>query len=118
MPRPTKCNVPAAALRCQLVVLKSSRWLLQCCWLDRFLRNRRLAGLGPAGKTLTKQADRTEFHCSREFIAAARQVRWGSLLMALTALLPQPEAEQSQVPPSGVKPAGVLCWQAVVELQL
>ena len=28
----------------------------------------RLAGLNPAGKALAKQADLTEFHCSREFM--------------------------------------------------
>src|ERR1700757_3125694 len=58
--------------RHQLVVLKSSRWLLQCCRLDRILRNRRLAGLNRVSETLAEHADRTEFHRSRKLIAAAR----------------------------------------------
>src|SRR5262249_27652928 len=44
---------------------------LYWCRLGPFLE-RRLAGLDPTRKTLTKQADRTKFHCSRELIAAAR----------------------------------------------
>src|SRR6516165_6099187 len=56
--------------RYQLVVLKSSPWLLQCCRLDRFLRNRRLPGRNPAGKTLAEHADRTEFNCSRKLVTA------------------------------------------------
>src|SRR5262249_26040273 len=52
--------------RHQFVVLKSSRWL------NRILRNRRLAGNNPASKTLAKHADRAEFHRSRDFTTAAR----------------------------------------------
>src|ERR1700746_4111209 len=56
--------------RHQLVMLKSF-WRLVRCRPDRLLQ-RRLAGLNPTGKTLAKHADRAEFQCSREFIAAAR----------------------------------------------
>src|SRR5262249_5840520 len=70
---PTQLDWFPIFARHQLVVLKSSRWLLQCCWLDRFLRNRRLAGLNPVGcKSLAKHADWTEFHCSRKLVTAAR----------------------------------------------
>src|SRR5215475_10116716 len=62
----------AVFARHQLVVLKSSRWLLQCCRLDRILRNRRLAGLNRVSETLAKHANRTEFHCSRKLVAATR----------------------------------------------
>jgi hypothetical protein len=54
----------------QLVVVESLRWLVRCrlnCFLER-----RLPGLAPAGKTLAKHADRTEFHRSRKLITAAR----------------------------------------------
>src|SRR5215469_10390136 len=54
----------------QLIVVKPLRWLVRCR-LDCILGSRRLAGLNP-GKTLAEHADRTEFHCSREFIATAR----------------------------------------------
>src|SRR6516164_3631076 len=60
----------AVFARHQLVMLKSFWWLLRCR-PDRLLE-RRLAGLNPTGKTLAKHADRAEFQCSREFIAAAR----------------------------------------------
>src|SRR6516162_4144903 len=53
----------------QFIMLKAFRWLVRCR-LDRNVRNS-LPGLNPAGKTLAKHADRTEFHCSRKFIAAA-----------------------------------------------
>jgi hypothetical protein len=33
---------------------------------------RRLAGRNPTSKTLAKHADRTEFHCSRKLVTAAR----------------------------------------------
>jgi hypothetical protein len=51
-------------------VLESLRWLLPYR-LGRFLE-RGLAGFNPTGKTLAKQADRTEFHRSRKLIAADR----------------------------------------------
>src|SRR6516165_3339883 len=68
---PTQLDWFPIFARHQLVVLKSSHWLLQCCWLDRILRNRRLAGLNPVSKSLAKHADRTEFHCTGKLIAAA-----------------------------------------------
>src|SRR5271165_6352543 len=58
--------------RDQLVVLKSLRWLVRCCRLDRILGNRRLAGLYPVSETLAEHAYRTEFHRARQLIAAAR----------------------------------------------
>src|SRR5580692_637218 len=51
-------------------MLKSFWWLIRCR-PDRLLQ-RRLAGLNPTGKTLAKHADRAEFQCARDFIAAAR----------------------------------------------
>src|SRR6266403_453431 len=60
---------PIIALR-QLIILKAVRQQLRF-WFDRFLK-RRLAGLDPASKTLAKHAYRTEFHCSRKLVAAAR----------------------------------------------
>src|ERR1700675_3192519 len=51
-------------------MLKSLRRLFRRR-LDRFLE-RRLAGFNPASKTLAKHAYRTEFHCSRKLVAAAR----------------------------------------------
>src|SRR5271165_2156564 len=56
----------------QLVVLKSLRRLSRCCRLDRFLGSRRLAGFDPAGESLAKHADRTEFHRSRKLVTATR----------------------------------------------
>src|SRR5262245_16297736 len=38
--------------RNQSIVLKSSRWLVQCCWLDRILRNGRLAERNPHQRDL------------------------------------------------------------------
>ena len=60
---------PAFA-RHQLVVVESLRWLVRYR-LERIL-SRRLAGLNPTAKALTKHADRAEFHCPRESIAATR----------------------------------------------
>src|ERR1700730_13208699 len=57
--------------RHQLIVLKSLHRLPQC-GLDRTLGRRRLAGLNSASEPLAKHADRTEFHCSRKLVAAAR----------------------------------------------
>src|SRR4029077_13376048 len=60
--------------RHQLVVVKSLRWLVRCrlqCTLSR-----RHPGFNPTAKALTKHADRAEFDCSREFIAAARTGAW------------------------------------------
>ena len=57
--------------RYQCIMLKSLRYLVRCCRLDRFLE-RRLAGLNRACKTFAKHAYRTEFHCSRKLVAAAR----------------------------------------------
>src|SRR5271157_788349 len=42
------------------------------CRLDRFRGSRRLGGLNPASESLTKHADRTEFHCSRKLVTATR----------------------------------------------
>src|SRR6516165_8397548 len=56
--------------RHQLVVVKSLRWLVRYRF-ERIL-SRRLAGLNPTAKALTKHADRAEFHCPRESIAATR----------------------------------------------
>src|SRR5215468_11675569 len=61
--------------RYQLVVLNSFRRLVRCRH-DR-LPERRLAGLKPTSKTLAEHADRTELHCSRKVIAAARAVALG-----------------------------------------
>src|SRR5262249_53711654 len=48
----------------QLVVVKSLRWLV---WYRlKGIPRRRLAGLNPTDKTLTKHANRAEFHCSRK----------------------------------------------------
>src|SRR5580700_1988112 len=45
--------------RHQLIMLKSLRWLVRCCRLDRILGNRRLARLYPVSETLAKHAYRT-----------------------------------------------------------
>src|SRR6516162_3710739 len=56
--------------RHQFIMLKA---LQRLCWcrLGRF-HERRLAGLRSVSYSLAKHAHRTEFHCSKEFIAAAR----------------------------------------------
>src|SRR6516165_498094 len=59
----------AVFARDQLVVLKSFRWLVQRR-RDRLLERR--FGLDPAAKTLAEHAHRTEFHCSRKLVTAAR----------------------------------------------
>src|SRR6516162_3497833 len=56
----------------QLVVLKSLHSLFRCCCPDRFLGSGSLAGLNRPSDSLAKHANRTEFHCSRKLIAAAR----------------------------------------------
>src|SRR5271165_6127871 len=58
--------------RDQLVVLKSLRWLVRRCRLDRILGNRRLAGLYPVSETLAEHAYRTEFHRSRKLVTTDR----------------------------------------------
>src|ERR1700730_9185138 len=60
-------RVPVFA-RDQLIVLESSQHLF-CCRLEYILR-RRLAGLNPVSKSLAKNADWTEFHCSRKLTVA------------------------------------------------
>src|SRR5262249_44932809 len=50
--------------RHQFVVLKSSRWL------NRVLRNRRLAGNNSASETLAEHADWAEFDCPRNLVTA------------------------------------------------
>src|SRR5262249_14266603 len=67
---PTQLDRSTVFARHQLVMLKSFWWLVRCR-PDRLLQRRR-AGLNPTGKTLAKHADRAEFQCSGEFIAAAR----------------------------------------------
>src|SRR5262249_41075735 len=56
--------------RYQFIVLKALQ-RLYWCQLGRFLE-RSLAGHNPASKTFAKHADRTEFHCFRKFVTAAR----------------------------------------------
>jgi hypothetical protein len=56
----------------QFIVLKSLQRLFRYCRLDHFFGSRRLARFNPLSKTLTKHADRTEFHCSRKLVAATR----------------------------------------------
>src|SRR6516165_10310361 len=60
---------PAFA-RHQFVVLKSFRWLVR--YRLQRIPSRRLARLNAASKTLAEHADRTEFHCSRKLVTAAR----------------------------------------------
>ena len=80
-------------------MLKSLHRLIQCR-RNRFLR-RRLAGLNPTGKTLAQQADRTEFHCSRKLVAAARAGALG-----LCAHSPNRSVESNTtLPPSSAKSA-------------
>src|SRR6516165_9502668 len=60
----------AVFARHQFVVLKAFRWLVRCrlnCFLERGL-----TGLNVTGKTPPKHADRTELHCSRKLVTAAR----------------------------------------------
>src|SRR6478672_2582015 len=57
--------------RHQLIVLKALSALFWC-GLDRVLGSRRLAGFNPAGESLAKHADRTEFHRSRKLVTATR----------------------------------------------
>src|SRR5580704_56647 len=54
----------------QLIVLKSLQRLFQCR-LHSILETRP-ARRNPIGKSLAQQADRTEFHCSRKLVTAAR----------------------------------------------
>src|SRR5215467_6381834 len=61
--------------RDQLVVLKSLQRLFWCR-LECILRQR-LGRLSPTGKTLAKQAYRTEFHCSRKLVTATQAGAWG-----------------------------------------
>src|SRR5258707_4100975 len=72
----------------QLIVLKSLHRLFWCCQLDRILGSRRLAGLGPASKTLAKYAYRTEFHRSGKLVTACNLRR-----------------KQHHAPPGGAKAA-------------
>src|SRR5215470_4998838 len=51
----------------QFVMVKPLRWIVGYR-LERIPGKRRFAGLNATGKTLTKHAHRTEFHCPREFI--------------------------------------------------
>ena len=59
----------AVVLNLPMVLLKSLRWLFRRR-PDRALRGRRLPGLRRTRESPAKHADRAEFHCSREFIAA------------------------------------------------
>src|SRR5208283_5824962 len=52
-------------------MLKSLRCVFRS-GLDRILGSRRLAGRNPASESVAQHADRTEFHCSRKFIATDR----------------------------------------------
>src|SRR5215468_8438385 len=60
----------------QLVVVKPLGWLVRHP-IERIPSNRRLTGLNRTAETLTKHADRAEFQCSRDFIAAARAGAFG-----------------------------------------
>src|SRR5208283_1697453 len=61
--------------RHDLVVLKSSRWMVRF-QADRFLE-RRLAGFFFPTETLAQCAHRTEFHGSRKLVAATRTNAFG-----------------------------------------
>src|SRR5262245_11689677 len=93
--------------RDQLVVLKSLQHLFRCCRLDRILGSRRLAGLNPVSESLPKHTDRTEFHCSRKLVAAARA---DALELRTHRPCPpfncNPSEKQHHSSPSGVKSAG------------
>src|SRR6516164_7699258 len=66
----TQFNWFSVFARHQFIMLKALQ-RLSGCRLGRFLESR-IAGLHSVSCCLAKQADRTEFHCPREFIAAAR----------------------------------------------
>jgi hypothetical protein len=68
---PTQLDRSPVFAHHQLVVLKALDRLFRS-QLDRVLGSRRLVGLNPAGQSLAKHADRTEFHRSRKLVAAAR----------------------------------------------
>src|SRR5262249_48976293 len=68
-PPPHRDRFPVFA-RHQSIVLKPLRRLFRRCRLDTILGSKGLAGLNPTGKTLAKQAYRTEFRCSRKLVTA------------------------------------------------
>src|SRR5262245_51301027 len=70
--------------RHQFIMLKALQ-RLYWCRLGRSLE-RRLSGLHSVSYSLTKHVHRTEFHCFREFITAARAGALGLRFHGLTAL--------------------------------
>ena len=101
----TQLDRPTVFARNQLVVVKS----LVCLYWCRFERipSRRPSGLNPTAETLTKHANRAEFHRSREFVAAGCAGAFGLRAHSLR----RPSAATSTGSnttraPSGAKSAG------------
>ena len=75
------------------------------CRLDRVLGGRRPAGHNPTASPLRSMQTGQNSIAPENSLPQLGQVRWGSVLMGLTALQPQPEPKEHHAPPSGAKSA-------------
>jgi len=98
----------------QFIVLKSLGRLFRCR-LDRFLGRRRLAGPQPREQDPCEACIPDKIPVAPESsLPQLGQVRWGSVLMALTAFQPQSESKANTALHRGVRNRPARPWQTVV----